>query len=114
MPTPKYGRRKVRIDPRLPLPPGIVDVEIDDSKSVTSVPPTTTNNSYTGGISRDERPTSINPTDPAPVMTGTNPWGVAKIVNQELIISSDGKLVVEVSFQLPDWKDDYEYRGVIV
>jgi hypothetical protein len=101
MPTPKYGRRKVRIDPRLPVPPGIEDVEIDFS---------TVNNGYTGGVVRDERPTNIQPTDPAPVTSGNNPWGVAKVKDQALVINADGVLVVEVTFELPNWTGGYDAR----
>jgi hypothetical protein len=109
MSNPKYARRQVRIDPRLVLPPGIEGVSIDDSKSVTA-PTSNTSNGYAGGVVRDERPTNIKPTNPDPVTAGTNPWGIAKIKEQNLIINADGQLVVEVVFELPDWPGGYESR----
>jgi hypothetical protein len=110
MPTPKFGRRKVRIDPRLPLPPGVVDVEIDESKSSNDIVQNSVGNGYTGGISRDDSNVGsggTRPTDESPVQSGTNPWGVATIEKQELVINSDGVVVVEVTFKLPDWGQGY-------
>lgn len=114
MSSPKYGRRKVRVDPRISVPPNIIDVEIDrDSPLITGTSTSAgggSNNGYTGGVSRDDRPTQIKPTDPAPVLTGTNPWGVAKLIGQTLVINSDGALVVEVEWELPDSEYGYEWR----
>jgi hypothetical protein len=113
-PTPKYARRTVIIDPRLSFPPGIAGVEVDGNSNV-STDGSSVNNAYTGGVTRDDR--DVNPNGPvlapgntAPVTSGVNPWGKGTLISQELVINGNGKIVVELTFNLPDWPGDYEER----
>jgi hypothetical protein len=113
MPEPKYGRRKVRVDPRLEIPRGIIDVEIDPDAGTLQANARPVNNSYTGPIRNDGANGGLKPPVNADPVTagasGTNAWGLATVVKQELVINSDGTLVAEVTFQLADGYD-YEVR----
>lgn len=107
-----YARRKVTVNPVFDLPGGIEDVEYDEDHDFTSST-SKTNNSYTGPI-RDDRPGGPNGNsggsgnDPNSNGGPVSHWNVAKEVSQELVINAFGVIVAEVTFELPDWQDDYE------
>lgn len=98
----KFGRRKVRIDPRLSVPPGIVDVEYDTDKIITPPNSGSANNGYDDGISRDDSGQGSNPIENVP---GSSNGITARLVKQELVINSLGELVVEVTFEVPELSD---------
>lgn len=117
MSVPKYARKPTIIDPRLSFPPWIEGVKIDDNADLYISDSAIAANNYYGNVVRDERGTQtpiLTPGKTDPVTSGVNPWGVAKIVSQELIINPDGKLMAEVTFELPDWGPGYEERVVTV
>lgn len=108
MSTPKYQRRKVTVNPIFSVPPGIIDVEIEDNTGLVEQYPRTVSSNPTANLVPIS--TVTKPGSSAPVTSGTNPWGNAKLVSQKPVINSDGSLVVEVTFELADWAGDYDVR----
>lgn len=110
-----YARKKITIDPRLPLPPLIEDVVIDQGKDIdpmTFVPP----------------PPLQPPPPPAPLPGGGDqgpnkppvldrggrdfkpPINSPKIVEQRISLNAAGQAAVDVVFELGDNPEGWVYR----
>lgn len=84
------GRRDIVLDGMFPLPPGVIDVRhenLEDSEFVYDVEDVA-----------DTAPVLEVPTDIIPVL----PLTAYQIVDQTIRITSDGRSVVDVTFEFPD------------